>query len=198
MGHSGGRLLRTGPFAGPEVDFFDGLGASAEVAWLKNKRTSAVSAVPTQTGAASTEALENCVPANLPVHRPEVITQLGEELATLADALRYRDNFARLLPKRIRDLEADLRSKSSKNLEDAEGTLLSLNVGATMVGAPRLQYVADRCLSDFRGGREMSCLPALAGEAERFLMLLSGAEDAPPAPGATPPGSFGSPRPEQS
>lgn len=155
------------------------------MAWLKNKRTSAVPGMPALTGPAPTgpalaELLESCVPADLPVHRPEVIAQLAEELATLADALRYRDNFARLLPKRIRDLDVDLRSK---NLEDAEGTLLSLNVGATMVGAPRLQFVAERCLSDFRSGREMSCLPALAGEAERFLMLLSGPDDANPAPG---------------
>ncbi|WP_299166315.1 hypothetical protein [uncultured Arthrobacter sp.] len=147
------------------------------MAWLKHKPTSgSPRTLASLGGTASTGepesagTPENCVPADLPVHRPEVIAQLAEELETLADALRYRDNFARLLPQRVRDLDADLRSK---NLEDAEGTLLSLHVGSTMVGAPRLQYVVDRCLSDFRSGRAMSCLPALAGEAERFLTCLA-------------------------
>lgn len=157
------------------------------MAWLKHKPPSASPGKlaspsgPASRGgtaftreSASAGMPANCVPADLPVHRPEIIAQLAEELETLADALRYRDNFARLLPQRVVDLDANLRSK---NPEDAEGTLLSLHVGSTMVGAPRLQYVVDHCLSDFRNGHAMSYLPALAGEAERFLTCLAQEQD---------------------
>lgn len=129
-----------------------------------------------------------CVPDDLPVHRPEVIAQLADELSEQADALRYRDNFARLLPKRIQDLDSDLRSRKR---EEAEGTLLSLAVGSTMVGAPRLLFVADQCLVAFRSGREMSYLPALGEEAERFLSYLAGPDDADPEPSSTRPDSSG-------
>lgn len=110
------------------------------------------------------------VPENLPVHRPEVIEQLGRELPSQADALRYRDHFARLLPERIQDLTAGVRSKDHAA---AVATLLSLNVGSCMVGAPRLEYVANLCLADIQNGRKSGCLPTLVREAERFLTHLA-------------------------
>ncbi|WP_458115647.1 hypothetical protein [Arthrobacter sp. D2-10] len=157
-------LLRIGPFAGPEVKFFDGVGAS-EVTWLKSKLNWSISAA-----AAPLRGPAVRVPENLPVHRPEVIAQLASELSAVSDALRYRDNFARLLPQRIATLTTEVESR---NHEAAVATLLSLNVGSTMVGAPRLQYVVAQCLADVRGGRSTACLPTLNRESERFLSYLA-------------------------
>ena len=139
------------------------------MAWLKNKLNWALPAKP-----APVQGPAFCVPDDLPVHRPEVIAQLAAELPTPADALRYRDNFARLLPQRIQALTADI---SLKDEEAAVATLLSLSVGSSMVGAPRLQYVVDRCLSDVRSGRKTDCLSTLVREAERLLSYLAESND---------------------
>jgi hypothetical protein len=174
-------LLRTGPFAGPEVDFVEGFGAR-KVAWLKSMLNWALPPSP-----ASIVEPAICVPEDLPVHRPEVIVRLAAELPDPADALRYRDNFARLLPQRIQTLNSEIRDKDQ---EAAVATLLSLNVGSSMVGAPRLQHVVDRCLADVRNGRRTACLPTLVREAERFLANLAEASDSAPmrAAGPTDPG----------
>lgn len=137
--------------------------------WLRNKLNRVRPAY-----AADVQEPDFCVPEDLPVHRPEVIAQLGTELPAAADALRYRDNFARLLPQRIHALTAEIRSKDE---QAAVATLLSLNVGSSMVGAPRLQHVAGRCLRDIRSGRPTSCLPTLVREAERFLSYLAGPDE---------------------
>lgn len=108
----------------------------------------------------------DCVPESLPVHRVEVLEQLASELPAASDALRYRDNFARLLPERIEEVTAEIRSG---NQQAAETALLSLSVGSRMVGAPRLEYVVGRCLADVRSGGRTDCLPSLIREAERFL-----------------------------
>ncbi|WP_090587908.1 hypothetical protein [Arthrobacter subterraneus] len=108
----------------------------------------------------------DCVPEDLPVHRVEVIEQLAAELPAVSDALRYRDNFARLLPGRIEEVAVEIRSG---NEQAAVTALLSLSVGSRMVGAPRLEYVVGRCLADVRSGRRTDSLPALTREAERFL-----------------------------
>lgn len=110
------------------------------------------------------------VPDNIPVHRSDVIGQLGAELQSPADAFRYRDNFARLLPGRIQDLTALIRSKDQAA---AVAVLMTLRVGSCMVGAPRLEYVSSRCLADIRSGRKSFWLPALVREAERFLTHLA-------------------------
>jgi hypothetical protein len=166
------------------------LGAHA-VAWLTNKFKSAlpgnlvrpldpvdrirspldpVDCVPEQLkpvdGVPQPLAPADCVPEGLPVHRVEVLEQLAAELPAVSDALRYRDNFARLLPERIEEVAVEIRSG---NRPAAETALLSLSVGSRMVGAPRLEYVVGRCLADVRSGRNSDCLPALIREAERFL-----------------------------
>lgn len=140
------------------------------MAWLNSKLNWVRHAQP-----ADIQEPEICVPEDLPVHSPEVIVQLGTELPAEADALRYRDNFARLLPQRIQALSAEIGSNDE---EAAVSTLLSLNVGSSMVGAPRLQHVADQCLTDIRNGRRTGCLPTLAREAERFLSYLAESNNA--------------------
>lgn len=173
------------------------------MAWLKTKLNRVRSTHP-----AGIQGPEFCVPEDLPVHRPEVIAQLATELSAEADALRYRDNFARLLPQRIQTLTAEI---GSNDAQAAVTTLLSLNVGSTMVGAPRLQHVAGQCLTDIRNGCQTVCVPALVREAERFLSYLAGSEETGPAEpndagstsnnadsGANRPASSDSPRREQS
>lgn len=146
------------------------MGAHA-VAWLTNRFKSAlpgnlfhplapVDSVP------EPMAPMDCIPEDLPVHRVEVLEQLAAELPVASDALRYRDNFARLLPQRIEEVTVEIRSG---NRQAAETALLSLSVGSRMVGAPRLEYVVGRCLADVRSGRMAECLPALIREAEQFL-----------------------------
>lgn len=135
------------------------------MAWLKSKLNWAIAPKPS----ALQEPAE-CVPEDLPVHSPEVITRLAAELPASADALRYRDNFARLLSQRIQELTAHIRAKDQ---EAAVATLLSLSVGSSMVGAPRLQHVSAQCLSDIRKGSRTACLPTLVREAERFLTYLA-------------------------
>lgn len=139
------------------------------MAWLKSKLNWALPAKP----ASNLEPAE-CVPEHLPVHRPEVIARLADELPAVADALRYRDNFARLLPERIQALTAEIRSKDE---QAALATLLSLKVGSSMVGAPRLQHVVSQCITDIRAGHRTGCLPTLVREAERFLTCLADSGD---------------------
>lgn len=139
------------------------------MAWLNSKLNWSLSPAAPLRGPAIR------VPENLPVHRPEVIAQLASELSAVSDALRYRDNFARLLPQRIETLSGEV---GSKDHEAAVATLLTLNVGSTMVGAPRLQYVVAQCLTDVRAGRSTTCLPALNREAERFLTYLAESSEA--------------------
>ena len=135
------------------------------MAWLKSKLNWSLSA-----NAAPLRGSSIRVPESLPVHRPEVIAQLAGELSAVSDALRYRDNFARLLPQRIETLAAEV---GSRDQEAAVSTLLTLNVGSSMVGAPRLEHVVAQCLADVRGGRRTICLPTLVREAERFLAYLA-------------------------
>lgn len=150
------------------------MGAHA-VAWLTNKFKSALPGNLFHPLAPVDSVPEpmvpmDCIPEDLPVHRVEVLEQLAAELPAASDALRYRDNFARLLPQRIEEVTVEIRSG---NRQAAETALLSLSVGSRMVGAPRLEYVVGRCLADVRSGRRADCLPALIREAERFLTHLA-------------------------
>ncbi|NJC23606.1 hypothetical protein BJ994_002682 [Arthrobacter pigmenti] len=129
-----------------------------QMAWFKTRKARIV------------DSAELTVPDSLSVHRRDVIEQLATELPSPEDALRYRDNFARLLPERIQNLTVSLRSKDEAA---AIATLMSLNIGASMVGAPRLEYVTKQCLTDIRNGDRSCYLPALVREAERFLSHLA-------------------------
>lgn len=128
------------------------------VAWFKTKKARIV------------DSAELTVPESLPVHQHEIIAHLGTELPSYADALRYRDHYARLLPTRIESLTKALRSGDEGS---ALGVLMSLHIGAHMVGAPRLEFVADQCLTDIRAGQRSCYMPALVREAERFLRFLT-------------------------
>lgn len=160
------------------------MGAHA-VAWLMNKFKSALPGNllrPLEPAESVPELLEpaDCIPEDLPVHRAEVIEQLGAELPAASDALRYRDNFVQLLPQRIEELSAEIRCG---NQPAAVTSLLSLSVGSRMVGAPRLEHVLGRCLADLRSGRNAECLPALIRESERFLAHVADTCSAEPPRG---------------
>lgn len=113
---------------------------------------------------------DGCDPGDLPVQEPEAIGKLADELATPADALRYRDHFARLLPDRIEQVSAGV---ASRDRELTFATLLSLKVGSSMLGAARLQHVVCRCLEDIDRGCKVHCLSTLQREAEQFLAHLA-------------------------
>ncbi|WP_035776179.1 hypothetical protein, partial [Arthrobacter sp. H5] len=98
---------------------------------------------------------------------PAVIDGLADELPSREDAHRYLDGFARLLPQRLADLGSRLEHG---DIHGASNVLLSVNVGAVMVGAARLGYVSTAMLDtiDSAGGH----LDILIREADAFLASL--------------------------
>lgn len=138
------------------------------MAWLKDRVKSGA------TAAAADGKEPVSIPADLSPYEPGTLAKLAAELPAPSDALRYRDNFARLLPERLARLEAGIRTQDH---EAKLATLLTLNVGCSMVGAPRLKRVVGVCLDDVQNGRRVSCPHTLVHEAELFLACLAGQAD---------------------
>lgn len=110
------------------------------------------------------------VPATeaVPVLDPAVFAKLASDLQSRSAAIRVVATFRNLLPQRIRELHVKI---AAEDTAAASTILLGLNVGASMVGARRLEVLTQSVLTSLKQGRSASArmlLTKLSTEGVRF------------------------------
>ncbi|GAA1346622.1 hypothetical protein [Arthrobacter roseus] len=114
--------------------------------------------------------IAHCVPATeaVPVLDAVVFAKLAADLQSRSAAIRVVATFRNLLPQRIRELHVKI---AAEDTEAASTILLGLNVGASMVGARRLEVLTQSVLTSLGQGRGASArmlLTKLSTEGVRF------------------------------